>query len=130
MNSALWDINRWGWDGIDKFKENLVDLMRFYTKYLPPRTQVVWMTTPPIAVDIRCGFVIKQLEFQQVKKIGRKCEFFACHIFFFISLVFSRTPCVSTSWRGTATPPPSPPPTATTSSVELAGKDIVTPFEL
>ena len=27
--------------------------------------QVIWMTTPPISVEIRSGFLIEQLEFQK-----------------------------------------------------------------
>jgi hypothetical protein len=45
---ALWDINRWGPDGIDKFKKNIHSLMKLFKKCLPSYTQVVWMTTPPI----------------------------------------------------------------------------------
>lgn len=64
INSALWDINRWGPSGIEEYKFNLHKLMDLLTETLPRHTQVVWMTTPPISVEIRGGFVIPQLEFQ------------------------------------------------------------------
>ncbi len=65
LNSALWDINRWGPRGIQGFKENLHKLMALFNQILPERTQVIWMTTPPIATDIRAGVLIQQLEFTQ-----------------------------------------------------------------
>lgn len=39
--------------------------MVLFNDILPDRTQVVWMTTPPISADIRSGIMIQQLEFQQ-----------------------------------------------------------------
>jgi len=52
MNSALFDINRYGGKGISKYKENIKLLMDFFRTTLPARTQVVWMTTPPISSNI------------------------------------------------------------------------------
>ena len=37
---ALWDINRWGPDGIDMFKKNIHLLMSLFKKCLPEYTQV------------------------------------------------------------------------------------------
>eukprot|EP00095_Tigriopus_kingsejongensis_P009287 maker-scaffold175_size286436-snap-gene-1.51 protein:Tk09287 transcript:maker-scaffold175_size286436-snap-gene-1.51-mRNA-1 annotation:"FAM113A" len=65
INSALWDINRWGPLGIEEYRKNIQRLFDLLEHCLPSRSQVVWMTTPPISVDIRGGFLIEGLEFQQ-----------------------------------------------------------------
>ena len=65
MNSALWDINRWGGRGIEMFRENMQDLIELFQSVLPMRTQMIWMTTPPISVDIRGGFQLPHLDFQR-----------------------------------------------------------------
>ena len=66
VNSALWDINRWGPSGIKSFNENIVSLMEMFTRILEDYTQVIWMTTPPISTEIRGGFQLKDLKFQQL----------------------------------------------------------------
>ena len=63
INSALWDINRWGPSGPEKYKPNLKKLLKLFHGNLPDRTQVIFMTTPPISVDIRGGLIIEQLDF-------------------------------------------------------------------
>jgi len=65
INSALWDINRWGPRGIEYYHKDVEDLMRLLKSALQPRTQVIWMTTPPISVDIRSGLLIKDTAFQR-----------------------------------------------------------------
>ncbi len=49
------------WPTIPSRRRSLFTLFR---EILPDHCQVVWMTTPPIATEIRSGFVIDQLEFQ------------------------------------------------------------------
>lgn len=63
MNSTLWDVNRWGWNGVEAFKDNMNELMRLFKTSLPPTTLVIWVTAPPLSVEIRGGFMIKQIEF-------------------------------------------------------------------
>lgn len=65
MNSTHWDVTRWGPSGVQKFKENMQNLTRLLKSSLPPSTLVVWVTAPPSAVEIRGGYMIKQLEFAQ-----------------------------------------------------------------
>lgn len=65
MNSCLWDIVRWGPDGVSKYKRNIVDLMKLFRSSLPPSTLVIWTTTPPIAAEPSGGFLIKQIEFMK-----------------------------------------------------------------
>lgn len=65
INSALWDINRWGGKGIEMFRDNMIRLMDLFKSVLPLYTQVIWMTTPPISTDIRGGFQLKHLDFQR-----------------------------------------------------------------
>ena len=40
INSALWDVNRWGPNGIKEFKENIVSQLCLLVRLLPPYTQV------------------------------------------------------------------------------------------
>ena len=67
---ALWDINRWGINGIANLRTNIYDLMRTIKQNLDrcraSYTQVIWMTTPPISAEIRGGFMVQQLEFQKL----------------------------------------------------------------
>jgi len=83
INSALWDINRWGPRGILYFRDNIKNLMDHLKFSLrdSPHTQVVWMTTPPISVEIRGGFMIEQLEFQKhsMRFNVAECNQFASH---------------------------------------------------
>jgi len=63
--SALWDINRWGPHGISDYKENCPKLLKLLTASYPQSTQVIWLTSPPIAVEIWGGFLLEGLEFQE-----------------------------------------------------------------
>ena len=63
INSALWDINRWGPRGPEEYKPNLTLLLELFCDILPEHTQVIFMTTPPISVEIRGGLMIEQLNF-------------------------------------------------------------------
>ncbi|XP_039282399.1 PC-esterase domain-containing protein 1A isoform X2 [Nilaparvata lugens] len=66
ISSLLWDITRWGPDGVDAYKENMVKLMDLMKSTLPPSTLVIWGTTLPISSDVRSGgFLIKQIEFMK-----------------------------------------------------------------
>ncbi|KAG8181273.1 hypothetical protein JTE90_022211 [Oedothorax gibbosus] len=62
VNSFLWDISRWGADGVDTYKRNLNHLMD-RLQSLVPDCLVIWMTTPPLSKNIRGGFLIPDLEF-------------------------------------------------------------------
>ncbi|CAG2058144.1 unnamed protein product [Timema podura] len=63
MNSCLWDISRWGPKGVSAYKDNLLKLMKFFKKSLPPQTLVIWTTTLPISSNAYGGFLIKQVDF-------------------------------------------------------------------
>ncbi|XP_049864693.1 PC-esterase domain-containing protein 1A-like isoform X2 [Schistocerca gregaria] len=63
VNSCLWDISRWGPNGVPEYKDNMVKLMRLFKSCLPKQTCVIWMTTLPISASCRGGFLIKQVEF-------------------------------------------------------------------
>ena len=41
INSALWDINRWGPHGIENYNGDVQDLMSLFKRLLRPRTQVI-----------------------------------------------------------------------------------------
>ncbi|XP_067002014.1 PC-esterase domain-containing protein 1A isoform X2 [Anabrus simplex] len=65
INSCLWDISRWGPNGVPEYKDNLVKLMKLFKSCLPERTLVVWVTVPPLSNKIRGGLLIHQVEFMQ-----------------------------------------------------------------
>ena len=50
MNGGIWDINRWGPHGPKEYSEYMHKLCKFLMEILEdsPKTQVIWMTTPPI----------------------------------------------------------------------------------
>ena len=60
--SCLWDINRWGSGGIEKYKTNCKELLRFVRTRLGGGTQLVWLTCPPIAVEVTGGVVVEGME--------------------------------------------------------------------
>ncbi|GFR33514.1 PC-esterase domain-containing protein 1A [Trichonephila clavata] len=62
INCCLWDITRWGCDGVEKYKKNLKLLMKEFKKYVPD-CLVIWITAPPIACDVKGGFLVKELQF-------------------------------------------------------------------
>jgi len=64
--SALWDINRWGPDGIDDYVRNCPRLLQLLSQTFPSSTQVIWLTSPPIDVEVWGGFLVEGLEFQSL----------------------------------------------------------------
>lgn len=74
MSSALWDINRWGPKGPRDYRGNLSQIFGLLKGILPMRTQVIWMTTPPISAAIRGTFLVNQLRFQSVSMRFLLCE--------------------------------------------------------
>ena len=50
INGAIWDINRWGPLGPKEYSSYIEKLCKFLLEILEdsPKTQVIWMTTPPI----------------------------------------------------------------------------------
>ncbi|XP_021928256.1 PC-esterase domain-containing protein 1B-like isoform X2 [Zootermopsis nevadensis] len=65
MNSCLWDITRWGPNGVTAYKDNMVKLMKLLKTSLPPETLVIWTTAPPISTSCSGSLLIKQVEFLQ-----------------------------------------------------------------
>jgi len=63
--SALWDINRWGPDGIPNYIKNCRSFLSLVRRNLPSSTQLIWLTSPPISVDVWGGLVVKGMEFQK-----------------------------------------------------------------
>jgi len=61
--SCLWDINRWGSEGIQQYRDNCGKLLRFIKTQLGARTQVMWLTCPPISVDVSSrGLVVEGMK--------------------------------------------------------------------
>jgi hypothetical protein len=48
INSALWDVNRWGPNGIELFRDNIDRLFRLFDEILPQDTQVGELTTSSV----------------------------------------------------------------------------------
>ncbi|XP_065295271.1 PC-esterase domain-containing protein 1A-like isoform X2 [Dermacentor albipictus] len=63
VGSCLWDITRWGPNGVEEYKTNLAVLFTELKRILPPNSLVIWLTAAPLAQDVRGGFLIPQLEF-------------------------------------------------------------------
>lgn len=61
LNSCVWDILRWGPNGVTEYKRNIVELMKILKSCLSPKTLVIWTTTPPIAAEPCGGLIIKQV---------------------------------------------------------------------
>ncbi|XP_035212312.1 uncharacterized protein LOC118186335 [Stegodyphus dumicola] len=62
IGSCVWDVTRWGPQGVQDYKSNLKTLLKQIQIYLP-KTLFIWLTAPPIAVDMKGGFLIKELQF-------------------------------------------------------------------
>ncbi|XP_046385588.1 PC-esterase domain-containing protein 1A-like [Ischnura elegans] len=65
INSCLWDIARWGPDGVSKYKENMRKLFTLFKESLPVKTLVIFATTPPISQSCSAAFLVKQIEFMK-----------------------------------------------------------------
>jgi len=61
--SALWDINRWGPEGIPDYIKNCRRLLNLVKNTFSSSTQLIWLTSPPISVEIWGGFEVKGMEF-------------------------------------------------------------------
>jgi len=59
--SCLWDINRWGPDGIDAYKQNPKKLFE-HVRSKFPGVQLVWLTCPPLSVSVTGGVMIKGMD--------------------------------------------------------------------
>ena len=59
--SCLWDINRWGSGGIEEYKKNSKKLLD-YIKDKFPTAQVMWLTSPPISVEVRAAVCLPGMD--------------------------------------------------------------------
>ncbi|PNF18700.1 hypothetical protein B7P43_G05025 [Cryptotermes secundus] len=65
MNSCLWDITRWGPNGVTAYRDNMVKLMKLFQSSLPTETLVIWTTAPPVSTSCFGALLVKQVEFLQ-----------------------------------------------------------------
>ncbi|XP_061184626.1 PC-esterase domain-containing protein 1A-like [Saccostrea echinata] len=63
MNSCLWDISRYGKNGVEEYKVNLVRLFDRLKEVVSPDCLVIWNATLPISKNVRGGFLIPGVEF-------------------------------------------------------------------
>uniref|UniRef100_T1ILA2 Uncharacterized protein n=1 Tax=Strigamia maritima TaxID=126957 RepID=T1ILA2_STRMM len=63
MNSCLWDITRWGPNGVDAYKANMRKLMTQLKATLDENCLFVWTTSMPISRDMQEGLLISDVKF-------------------------------------------------------------------
>lgn len=63
INSSLWDITRWGPNGVTEYKDNLMKLFQGFRKHLPKKCIVIWTTAPPLSTSCKPAFLVQQIEF-------------------------------------------------------------------
>jgi len=59
--SCLWDINRWGSGGIEEYKKNSKKLLSYFKANFPS-AQVMWLTSPPISVEVRAAVCLPGMD--------------------------------------------------------------------
>jgi len=66
MNSLLWDVNRWGPNGIDEYKKNLAKLLARVKTVLAPDGMFIWLTAQPGSPELNSqAMETSGLEFQK-----------------------------------------------------------------
>lgn len=63
FNSCVWDLSRWGPNGVAEYKKNVVHMLDYLKKRLLPDCLVVFTTTLPLSPHCRGGFLKKEVEF-------------------------------------------------------------------
>ncbi|KAF5278382.1 hypothetical protein FQA39_LY05871 [Lamprigera yunnana] len=64
INSCLWDLTRWGKDGVEQFKTNIYYALDFL-KHSLPHTRIVWLLTQPPSFQSKGGFLTEEVEFMR-----------------------------------------------------------------
>ena len=54
---------RWGRDGIDQYKSNCDRFLSFIRSTFPTLTQLIWLTSPPVAVEVWGGLFVPEIDF-------------------------------------------------------------------
>merc|ERR1719273_2303046 len=66
MNSLLWDVNRWGPNGIDEYKKNLTKLLATVKNILSEDGLFIWLTAQPGSAELNSAAMeTRGLEFQK-----------------------------------------------------------------
>ncbi|XP_046385587.1 PC-esterase domain-containing protein 1B-like isoform X2 [Ischnura elegans] len=65
VNSCLWDITRWGPNGVTLYKDNMRKLFSIMKSSLPSTTLVIFSTTPPVSQSCSAAFLVRQVEFMR-----------------------------------------------------------------
>ncbi|XP_065649492.1 uncharacterized protein LOC100211039 isoform X1 [Hydra vulgaris] len=58
MNSCLWDVHRHGKAGVEKYEENLEKLVSALQRLIPD-CLFIWVTTPPVHIKSKGGFLMQ-----------------------------------------------------------------------
>lgn len=62
INSTLWDISRWGSDGVNQFKVNLDKTVKLMHEVKPPNCLVIWKTALPPSFTCRSGLITPEIQ--------------------------------------------------------------------
>lgn len=63
INSCVWDLSRWGPNGVDQYKEDVPKTLKLFNEKLPKTTRVIFTTTLPLSSECSGGFLSKEIEF-------------------------------------------------------------------
>lgn len=63
INSCVWDLSRWGPNGVAEYKRNMTDTMELLKKTLTKTCKVIFTTTLPLSTESKGGFLKQQIEF-------------------------------------------------------------------
>lgn len=63
VNSCVWDLSRWGPNGVADYLKNFECLVQFIKENFNDRTQFVWLTTLPPSFKCRGGFLTEDIGF-------------------------------------------------------------------
>lgn len=62
INSCVWDLTRWGPNGVGEYKRNIVHTMEYLKKQVSRKCLVIFTTTLPLSSHSNGGFLTKEVE--------------------------------------------------------------------
>jgi len=87
MGSCLWDITRYGPNGISVYDKSLEDLFRAFKIVLPWEAMLIWATALPVGVEVHGGVILEKIKFMGdfLRLDVLMANFLASKVGFFIS---------------------------------------------
>lgn len=74
INSCVWDVSRWGPNGVEQYQEGLGETLQVFHEVLPKSTRVVFCTSFPISADCQGGFLSEEIDFLRFLLPWHICE--------------------------------------------------------